>query len=60
MHGRLSHYLQNNDILVPELFILSKCKSIENAAFKLTDSVLKPVNKKMHVGGIFCDFSRSF
>jgi hypothetical protein len=34
--------------------------SIENAAFKLTNSTLKSINKKMHVGRIFCDLAKAF
>jgi hypothetical protein len=34
--------------------------SIEDAAFRLTDSVLKSLNQKLHVGGIFCDLSKAF
>jgi len=34
--------------------------STEDAAFRLTDSVLKPLNQKLHVGGIFCDLSKAF
>jgi hypothetical protein len=56
MHNRLSHYLQINNILVPEQSGLRKGISAENAAFKLTDSVLKSLNPKMRVGGIFCDW----
>jgi hypothetical protein len=37
MHNRLSHYLQNNDILVPEQCGFRKGISIEDAAFKLTN-----------------------
>jgi hypothetical protein len=33
---------------------------IANAAFKLTNSILKSINKKMHVGGIFCDLANTF
>jgi hypothetical protein len=34
--------------------------STEDAAFRLTDSVLKSLNQKLHVGGIFCDLSKAF
>jgi hypothetical protein len=47
--------MHTNNILVPEQFGFRKCLSTENAAFKLTDNVLKAINQKMHVGGIFCD-----
>jgi hypothetical protein len=60
MYSRLSHYLQTNNILVPEQFGFRKGISTENAAFKLTDSVLKSLNQKMHVGGIFCDLAKAF
>jgi hypothetical protein len=45
MHNRLSHYLQNNNILVPEQFGFRKWMFIEDAAFKLTESVSKSLNK---------------
>jgi hypothetical protein len=56
----VSHYLQTNSILVPEECSFRKGMSTENAAFKLTDSVLKCINKKMHVGGMFCDLVKAF
>jgi hypothetical protein len=47
MYNRLGHYLQTNNILVPEQFGFRKGISTENAAFKLTDSVLKSLNQEM-------------
>ena len=32
----------------------------ENAAFTLTDCVLKSINQKMHVGGISCYLAKAF
>jgi predicted CoA-binding protein len=46
MHNRLSHYLQTNNILVQEHSCFRKGISTENAAFKLTDSVLKSVTNR--------------
>jgi hypothetical protein len=60
MHRTLSHYLQTNNILVPEQFRFRKGISTENAAIKLIDNVLKSINQKMHVGGIFCDLVKAF
>jgi hypothetical protein len=60
MHSRLSHYYQTNNILVPEQFGFMKGMSIENAAFKLIDSILKSINEKMHGGRIFCDLVKAF
>jgi hypothetical protein len=34
--------------------------SIEEAAFKLTDSVSKSINQKMDIGGIFSDLAKTF
>jgi hypothetical protein len=44
MYNRLSHHMQTNNILVPEKF--RKDMSTEDAAFKLTDNVLKSINQK--------------
>jgi hypothetical protein len=60
MHSRLSHHLYTNNILVPEHLAFRKGMSTEDAAFKLTDSVFKSLNQKLHVGGIFCDLSKAF
>jgi hypothetical protein len=60
MHNMLSHYLQTNNTLVPEQFDFREGISTENAAFRLTDSVLKSVNQKIHIGGIFCDLAKAF
>jgi hypothetical protein len=40
--------------------LVSGKESIEIAAFILTDSVLKFVNQKRHVGGIFCYLAKAF
>jgi hypothetical protein len=60
MHSRLSHHFYTNNILVPEQHAFTKGMSTEDAAFKLTDSVFRPLNQKLHVGGIFCDLSKAF
>jgi hypothetical protein len=59
MHNRISHYFKANNILVSEQFGFRKGISTENAAFKLTDCILKSLNQKMHVGGIFCDLAKA-
>jgi hypothetical protein len=46
MYSRLSHHMHTNNILVPEQFGFRQGSSTENAAFKLTDIVLKSVNQK--------------
>jgi hypothetical protein len=47
MRNRISHYLQNNNILVPEYFGSRKGMSVEDAAVKLTESVSESINKKI-------------
>jgi hypothetical protein len=55
MYNRLGHYLQTNNNVVPEQCGFRKGISTEKAACRPTDSALKSINTKMHVGGIFCD-----
>ena len=59
MYSRLSQHLQTNNILAPEQYTFMKDKSTENAAFRLTDSVLKSLNQKLCVGGMFCKLSKA-
>ena len=51
--NRLNHHLCTNNIFVLEQHALRKVMSTEDAAFSLTDSVIKYLNQKLHVGGIF-------
>jgi len=60
MYSRLNQHLQSNYILAPEQYAFRKGKSTEDAAFRLTDSVLKSLNQKLCVGGMFCDLSKAF
>jgi hypothetical protein len=60
MYSRLNQHLQTNKILVPEQYAFRKGMSTEDAAFRLTDSVLKSLNQKLHVRGIFFDISKAF
>jgi hypothetical protein len=45
MYNRLSLHMHTNNILGPEQFGFRQGKSTDNAAFKLTDSVLKSIKK---------------
>jgi hypothetical protein len=60
MYNRLSQHMHCNNKLAPEQLDFRKCISTEDAAYKLTENVLQPVNQKMHVGGIFCDLAKAF
>jgi hypothetical protein len=51
----LSHYMRTNNILFPEQFGFRKGLFIENAAFELSNNILKAVNQKVRVGEKFCD-----
>jgi 3-isopropylmalate dehydratase small subunit len=52
--------MHTNNILIPEQFGFGQGSSTENAAFKLTNSELKYIIQKMHVGRIFCDSAKDF
>jgi hypothetical protein len=60
MYNRLSHHMHTDNVLVPEQFGFRKGVSTENAAFRLTGNVLRSINQKMHVRGIFCDLAKAF
>jgi len=60
MHSRFSRHLHTNNILVTEQYGFRKGISTENPAFRLTGSIFKSINKKMHSGGIFCDLAKAF
>ena len=51
-----AQHLHTNNILINEEFGFRKGIPTETATFRTTDCVLKCVTKKMHVGGIFCDY----
>jgi hypothetical protein len=51
--------MHTNNISIPEQFGFRQGSPTENAAFKLTDSVFKSINQKMHVGEIFCESAKA-
>ena len=59
-HSRLNQHLHTNNILVKEHYGFRKGISTEDATLRLTDSVFKSINKKMHFGGIFYDLAKAF
>ena len=60
MNSRLSEHLHTNNIVVAEQYGFIKGISTEDASFRLTDSIFKSINQKLHVGGIFCDMAKAF
>jgi len=60
VYSRLSQHLHTNNVLVAKQYGFSKGISIETAAFRLTDTVIKSINQKICVWGIFCDRAKTF
>jgi hypothetical protein len=60
VYSRSSQHLHTNYILVTEWYGFRKGISSENAAFTLTDSVIKSINQKICVEEIFCDMAKTF
>jgi hypothetical protein len=60
VHSRLRQLLHTNNILVTERYGFRIGLSTEDAAFRLTDSVFKCVNQRLHVGRMFCDLGKAF
>ena len=60
MHNRLNHHLNTHNILAPEQHAFKRGVSTEDAAFRLTNNVLRSLNQKLHVERIFCDISKAF
>jgi len=60
MYYRLNQHLQANSILATEQYGFRKGLSTEHATFSLTENILMAWNKKIHIGGIFCDLTKAF
>ena len=60
MYCRLNHHLQANNILATEQHGFRKGLSTEHATFSLTENILMALNKKTHIGGIFCGLTKAF
>ena len=60
MHIRSNQHLHTNKILATGQYGFRKEISTENAAFRLTDSVFKSINQRMHVGRILCDLAKTW
>jgi hypothetical protein len=59
VHSRLSQHMHTNSILVTGQCGFRKEISTKDAALRLTDSVCKYIDQKMHVRGIFCDLAKT-
>jgi hypothetical protein len=60
IYNRLYERIQHNNILDENQFGFQSNSSTEKASFKLTDEILKSMNNRHPVGGIFCDLQKAF
>jgi hypothetical protein len=60
IYNRLLQHTETNNILTTEQFGFRSGASTIKASYRLTDQILKALNNKMMVGGIFCDLHKTF
>ena len=60
MFNRLRSHLDKNNILAKEQFVFRPRASTEQAAYIMINGILKALNDKLMVGGIFCDLQKAF
>jgi hypothetical protein len=60
LYNRLSENLSENNILNSQQFGFRKRLATEDAIFKLSNEILKALNRKTIVGGIFFDLAKAF
>jgi hypothetical protein len=60
MNIQLLEHLNKNNILAEEQFGFRTKTSTDKAICKLTKEILKALNSKSLIGGIFCDLEKAF
>jgi hypothetical protein len=60
MYARLVTHIKTNNLLAQEQHGFRSHSSTEKAAFSLIHSILSMMNRKILVGGIFCDLQKAF
>jgi len=60
IYKRLFDHLDNNVILNEHQNVFQSEASTEKASYILLNEILTPLNNKQMVGGIFCDFHKTF
>jgi len=60
IYERLYRHLKENNILVKEQFGFREKSSTDMATYALLNTVLSSLDKKLLVGGIFCDLQKAF
>jgi hypothetical protein len=59
IYKRLHYHIKNNNILAKEEYGFRNNSSSEIASYNLINNILKALNNKMWVGGIFCDLTKA-
>ena len=60
IYNRIYHHINHNHILADNQFGFKPASSTDIATYNLTKHILTALNNKSVVGGIFCDFHKSF
>jgi hypothetical protein len=60
IYDRLLQHIEANNILASEQFSFRPSASTGKASFRLIDKILKSLNNRIMVGGIFCDLHKAF
>jgi hypothetical protein len=60
IYNRLLEHVINNKILAKEQFGFIKNLTTEKATYELSDEIIGALDKKLLVGGIFCDLAKAF
>jgi hypothetical protein len=60
VYNQLLEHLHKNNILAEEQFGFRTNSATDKAIYKLTNEILKTLNSKIKIGGIFCDLEKAF
>jgi hypothetical protein len=60
IYKRLDNHIISNNILVKEQYGFRSNATTEKASYQLTNNILKALDNKYLVGGIFCDLTKAF
>jgi hypothetical protein len=56
----LHYHIKSNNILAKKQYGFRNNSSTEIASYNLINNILRALNSKMWVGGIFCDLTKAF
>jgi hypothetical protein len=60
IYNRVHNHIKVNNILAKEQYGFRNNSSTEIASYNIINNILKALNNKMWVGGIFCDLTKAF